>query len=84
MNISSSISKINYEDFCIKDSWYFFLQEISGIYYVGKYMLCVATSTFIIYSYYSSNHDHYDIDGRLASLFTSHLCPRKDQGNFLS
>lgn len=47
-------------------------------------MLCVATSTFIIYSYYSSNHDHYDIDGRLASLFTSHLCPRKDQGNFLS
>ena len=32
-------------------------------------MLCVATSTFIIYSYYSSNHDHYDIDGRLASLF---------------
>lgn len=28
--------------------------------------------------------DHYDIDGRLASLFTSHLCLRKDQGNFLS
>lgn len=47
-------------------------------------MLCVAVATFIIYSYYSSNYDHYDIDGRLDSLFASHLCLRKDQGNFLS